>query len=115
MFIQLAIDLVSRWTDLCELPLSKKKIRLLLIGHKNQTLMSTYRNNDEPLNRVNEARGSGFNITSDLCFSQHCRDLVKKANYRIYNLFKVLNSQLHGVYIRAYKTSVTDRSKDYSV
>lgn len=104
--LQLAIDFLSLWAELWELPLSAEKTRLLVIGPRNQTQMPTYRINGEPLNRVNEARDLGYNVTSDLCISQHCRVLVKKANYRIYNLFKVLKSKLPEVYIRAYKTYV---------
>lgn len=104
--LQAAIDFVSSWAELWELPLSTEKTRLLMIGPKNQTRTPTYTINGDQLNRVNEARDLGYNVTSDLCFSQHCRILVKKANCRIYNLFRALKSKLPEVYIRAYKTYV---------
>lgn len=83
-----------------------KKTCFLTIGSKRQSQFPTYSINGQVLSNVKEARDLGFIITSNLCFSQHCRLLVKKAGYRIYNLFRALKSNQPEIYIRAYKTYV---------
>lgn len=53
-----------------------------------------------------DIRDLGFLISKDLSFDLHHKALAKKANYRIYNLFKALKSRDPQILLRAYKTYV---------
>lgn len=67
---------------------------------------SQYKLRGLPLKPVKEVRDLGFIVSADLSFDSHYRSIVKKANYRIYNLFKVLRTRDPQIYLRAYKTYV---------
>lgn len=77
-----------------------------MIGSNCHTQTPTYRINGQALKKVDEARDLGYIITSDLSFSKHCQLLVKKASFRIYNLFRALKSCIPEIYIRAFKSYV---------
>lgn len=58
------------------------------------------------LKPVREVRDLGFYINTNLDFSSYCRTLVRKANYSIYTLFRLLRSKDPQVYLRVYKSYV---------
>lgn len=73
---QSVIDFVGRWLNYGNCTFNEKT-RLLMTEFKNQTRMTIRRINCELLNRAEEARDLGYNVSSELRFSLYCRVLVK--------------------------------------
>ncbi|EYC26786.1 hypothetical protein Y032_0010g964 [Ancylostoma ceylanicum] len=69
--------------------LLRKQLRLQLIKG-NLTPPTT---SMAPLKTVEEVRDLGFILTDKLGFDNHYKTLVRKATFRIYNLFKALKTR----------------------
>lgn len=104
--IQAAINFIEKWATTWELPLAAEKSHCLVIQSKHQHNSPTYKLKDTDLKHVENTRDLGFHISSDLSFDSHYKAIVKKANYRIYNLFKQLKTNDSLALLRAYKTYI---------
>ncbi|XGW28756.1 hypothetical protein V3C99_008503 [Haemonchus contortus] len=102
--LQAAIDHVVSWSELWELPLAPDKTKVFSIG--NNSLIQRYKIGSVVLEPVNEVRDLGFVMSNKLAFDSHYKALVSRANNRIYNLFKTLQSKNPAILLKAYKAYV---------
>ncbi|VDP31793.1 unnamed protein product [Heligmosomoides polygyrus] len=85
--IQAAINFIEKWATTWELPWAAEKPHCLVTQTKHQHNSPPYKLKDTDLIHVENARDLCFHISSDLSFNSHYKAIVKKANYRIYNLW----------------------------
>lgn len=104
--IQSAIECVDEWAKIWELPLAPEKSCSFTVGTRSQVSQSAYSLRGVLLKSVSAVRDLGFSISADLRFNEHYRALVKKANFRTYNLFKILKTNDLQTLLRAYKIYV---------
>lgn len=89
-----------------KLPLAPEKSCCLVIGGRNVVSLPDYKLQNSTLRVVDEVRDLGFLIRKNLNFDAHYKSLVKMANFRTYNIFKVLKSNNPDLLLRAYKSYV---------
>lgn len=78
-----------------------------MMGPRNLAQSSEYvYDYGQCLIKVDVVRGLGYTITSHFGFSKHCRMLVRRACYRLCNIFRTLKSTIPEAYIATFKTSV---------
>ena len=101
-----AITCVEKWSEFWELPLAVEKTVVLQIGKNSVSDIPAYKVSGATLKTAKETKDLGILVSDKLCFRNHCKALVSKANYRIYSLFKVLRTRDSHTLLKAYKTYI---------
>ena len=103
--LQNAIDSCLVWTQKNKMNFSSKKTFHLKLGKIKNSY--TYKLYNETISSVSSIRDLGIIMDDKLNFREHIDKVVKLANIRQYNLFKLLPKKLENYYkILAYKTYV---------
>ena len=102
--LQNDIDSIKLWSDTWQLKLNVSKTKLLTIGKKK--FESKYLLGAEIIERVNKMRDLGIVIQTNLCFTDQCSNIIKKAHHVIRHIFRTFKLHDKEFYVHLYKTYV---------
>ena len=98
--LQADLDRVYEWAELWQMELNPEKTKLLTIG--NCKFRQDYVLYGEVIERVPSMNDVGVIIQSDLKFTKHCANVVKKAYFVIRSIFSALKYHDFDFYLKMY-------------
>ena len=100
--IELQNDLnrIYSWAQKWQMELNPDKTKLLTIGCC--TYNFEYSLNNNVITRVNFMKDVGVIIQSDLKFTKHCSEVIKKAYFVLKNIFTILKYHNYEFYLKMY-------------
>ena len=102
--LQNHLDLIHQWSVTWQLPISSSKCNILTLGrHK---LTQTFTLSDSPITRVDSCLDLGVTIDSELKFSKHISDIVRRAKQRSALIHRCFLSRNIPNLVRAFHTYV---------
>ena len=102
--LQNLLDLIHQWSVTWQLPISSSKCNILTLGrHK---LTSTFTLSYSPITQVDSSLDLGVTIDSELKFSKHISDIVRRAKQRSALIHRCFLSRNIPNLVRAFQTYV---------
>ena len=98
--LQEDLDSIFNWANLWQMELNPDKTKLLTIG--NCKVRNDYVLNGNVIERVSFMNDVGVIVQSDLKFTRHCANVVKKAYFIIRNIFTAMKHHNHDFYKKMY-------------
>jgi hypothetical protein len=98
--LQEDLDMISNWANLWQMELNPEKTKLLTIG--NCKFKNNYVLNGNVIERVQFMNDVGVIVQSDLKFTKHCANVVKKAYFVIRNIFTAMKHHSYDFYRKMY-------------
>ena len=98
--LQEDLNRVAQWANMWQMDLNPDKTRLLVIG--NQNVNFEYMLDNEIIETVNFINDIGVTIQSNLKFTMHCVNIVKKAYFVIHKIFSIFKNHDYHFYLKMY-------------
>ena len=102
--LQNDINVIFDWGQQWGIPLNKSKCKVLRIGKDKSNI--NYQIQGECLSRVTEHNDLGVQIHRNLTWTNHIIKQVKKANLRMYTLYKTFSKKNISLMAKIFKTYV---------
>ncbi len=102
--LQNDLNAVFSWAELWQLSLNPCKTKHLRLGKCRYDFV--YHLNGRPIDKVDNICDIGVYIQSNLKFTTHCNQLVKKAHFSIRNIFNTFKGHDMEFYVSLYQTYV---------
>ena len=102
--LQSDLDKLTCWAAKWQMKFNVNKCKVLHIGSNNDHVQ--YRMNGEILEAVNKEKDLGILISSDLKPSQHCSEVVKKANKLVGFIGRVFENKSEKIMLKLYNSLV---------
>ena len=104
ILLQNDLERIAKWAETWQMVLNPDKTKLLSIG--NCKINFSYMLSGERIEKVNNINDIGVTIQSDLKFTIHCTNTVKKAYYVIRTIFNTFKQHESDFYLKMYQCFV---------
>ena len=89
LLLQEDLNHVTHWADLWQMELNPEKSKVLSIG--NCKINFDYTLQGGPIEKLTLMKDIGVTVQSNLKFTRHCTDIIKKAHFVLRNILIHLN------------------------
>ena len=98
--LQNDLNSIAKWADSWQMTLNPSKTKLLTIG--NCKVQFDYVLHGKDIEKVSHINDIGVTIQSNLKFTTHCTNTLKKAYYVIRTIFTTFKGHNHSFYMKMY-------------
>lgn len=102
--LQTDLDNIFQWANIWQLQLNPDKTNVICIGKRK--FCYDFMLSNKIIERVDQICDIGIYIQSNLKFTSHCNNVIKKAHYVIRNIFNTFKHHDISFYMHLYKVYV---------